>query len=292
MSRFSVPGWLTFRRFAGVTTGMTTLLVMLGVYTSATGAGLACMAQWPLCDNGLLPQTIPSFIEWFHRLWAMITGFFIAGTALWALRSAAQRRVKFAFTAAVVLLPLQISIGAVTVTLNGLLPGGYTPLTHGAHLFTALTIFTALTLGTVLAYDGRFRTDPTTRAKKALGAALAALVVSLLSSRMVTVVAYDPTMQAVFYGATLVAYAGLLAAAVWLGRTARARLRYATVPALALVFTHLALGRDLVYYDDTVLLANLAVVALAGVSTAGLAVIAGRAGDEDAERTRGVTAGD
>jgi cytochrome c oxidase assembly protein subunit 15 len=291
MSRLSLPDWLTFRRFAGVTTGMTTLLVMLGVYTSATGAGLACMAQWPLCDNGLLPQTIPSFIEWFHRLWAMITGFFIAGTALWALRSAVQRRVKVAFTAAVVLLPLQISIGAVTVTLNGLLPGGYTPLTHGAHLFTALSIFTALTLGTVFAYDGRFRTDVTTRAKRALGVALGALVVSLLSSRMVTVIPYDPTMQAVFYGATLVAYAGLLTAAVWLGRTARSRLRYATVPAVALVFLHLALGRDLVYYDDTVLLVNLVVVGLAGLLTAGLAVAVGR-DDGGRNRTRGVTSGD
>jgi cytochrome c oxidase assembly protein subunit 15 len=291
MSRFSLPDWLTFRRFAGVTTGMTTLLVMLGVYTSATGAGLACMAQWPLCDNGLLPQTIPSFIEWFHRLWAMITGFFIAGTALWALRSAVQRRVKVAFTAAVVLLPLQITVGAVTVTLNGWLPGGYTPSTHAAHLFTALTIFTALTLGTVFAYDGRFRTDPTTRAKKALGVALGALVVSLVSSRMVTVVAYDPTMQALFYGATLVAYAGLLAAAVWLGRTARSRLRYAAVPAIALVFGHLALGRDLVYYDDAVLLVNLAVVGLAGLLTAGLAVVVGRT-ETEASRTRGVTSGD
>jgi cytochrome c oxidase assembly protein subunit 15 len=293
MSRtsFTPPDWLTFRRFAGVTTGMTTLLVMLGVYTAATGSGLACMAQWPLCDNGLLPQTIPSFIEWFHRLWAMITGFFILGTAGWALKAASQRRVQFAFVAAVVLLPLQISIGAVTVTLNGWLPNGYSPLTQGAHLFTALSIFTALSLGTVLAYDGHLRSPPSERARSALLVAVGALVVSGLASRMVTLVAYTPTTQAVFYGATLVAYAGLLAAAVWLGRAGAARLRYATLPALGLVFTHLALGRDLVYYDQTVLLVNLGVVLLAGALTAVLALLAGRQ-SEHPGRSRGAVSGD
>jgi hypothetical protein len=98
-------------------------------------------------------------------------------------------------------------------------------------------------------------------------------------------------MQAVFYGATLLAYTGLLTAAVWLGRTARANLRYATIPALAFVVVHFALGRDLVYYDDTVLLVNLAVVGLAGLLTAGLAVVAGRS-ERETNRTRGVTSGD
>jgi cytochrome c oxidase assembly protein subunit 15 len=93
------PHWLSFRRFAAFTTGLVLSLMMLGVYTAATGSGLACSAQWPLCDNGLLPQTIPSFIEWFHRLVAMVAGFFILGTALWSF-SAGDRRTKTTATLA------------------------------------------------------------------------------------------------------------------------------------------------------------------------------------------------
>ena len=85
------PNWLTFRRFAAVTTALTLSLISLGVYTSATGSGLACQAQWPLCSDQLIPAlTInPDFIEWFHRVVAMIAGFFIIGTAGWAWQRAA-----------------------------------------------------------------------------------------------------------------------------------------------------------------------------------------------------------
>ena len=176
------PSWLSFRRFAAFTTGFVLTLVMLGVYTAATGSGLACSAQWPLCDNGLLPQTIPSFIEWFHRLVAMIAGFFILGTALWSF-SAGDRRTKTTATLAVVLLPLQISIGAVTVTLNGLLPQGYSPPTQGAHLVVALTIFTALVLTTLRAYRDRWTRPPLRRARDALVVALGLVPVAVALSR-------------------------------------------------------------------------------------------------------------
>ncbi|MFC6989246.1 hypothetical protein ACFQJD_11975 [Haloplanus sp. GCM10025708] len=110
MSRSRLRSALSFPRFAALTTGLTLTLVMLGIYTAATGSGLACSAQWPLCDGGLLPQTIPSFVEWFHRLVAMITGFFILGTALWAWRRP-DARTRSAATLAVLLLPYRSASG-------------------------------------------------------------------------------------------------------------------------------------------------------------------------------------
>jgi cytochrome c oxidase assembly protein subunit 15 len=262
------PSWLSFRRFAAFTTGVVLTLVMLGVYTAATGSGLACSAQWPLCDNGLLPQTIPSFIEWFHRLVAMIAGFLILGTALWSF-SAGDRRTKTTATIAVVLLPLQISIGAVTVTLNGLLPQGYSPPTQGAHLVVALTIFTALVLTTLRAYRGWTR-PPLRRARDALVVALGLLPVAVVLSRVVPFVGYSPAAQAGFYGVALVVFAALVASVVWLAETPLQRLRFPIGGALAAVFLVLLLGRDLVFYTPVWRLVNAALFVVAGVLVGGV----------------------
>lgn len=141
-----MTGRFRFRHFAAVTTGMTFVLILLGVYTAATGAGLSCSAQWPLCDNGLLPQSVPSFIEWFHRLVAMVTGFFILGTTAWAWRSYGDvPRIKWASTLALVVLPVQILLGGATVV-------RYTPLIQTAHHAAAMLIFTGLLSTTLWAF--------------------------------------------------------------------------------------------------------------------------------------------
>jgi cytochrome c oxidase assembly protein subunit 15 len=264
LGRFRPP-WLTFRRFAAFTTVLTMTLIMLGVYTAATGSGLACSAQWPLCDDGLLPQTVPSFIEWFHRLVAMITGFFILGTTAWAWRSSVGRRTKLTATLALVLLPLQISIGAVTVTLNGMLPRGYSPPTQAAHLLVALGIFTSLVVTTLLAADGSFERGPLRRARSALVASLAILPAVAIFSRVGGLFPYTPASQAAFLGVSLSLFATLVAATAWLGDTRAPRLRYVTGAALALVFATMLLGRDLVYYSAAVREFNAAVLAATAV---------------------------
>ena len=280
--------WLPFRHFAAFTTALTLTLVMLGVYTAATGSGLACSAQWPLCDGGVLPQTVPSFIEWFHRLVAMVTGFFILGTALWAWRRP-DRRVRISATLAVVLLPLQIGIGAVTVTLNGALPAGYSMPTHAAHLLAALAIFTAL-VATTLYAEPRVGA-PLDRVRRTLPVALSVLLVSVLFSRLLPTFEYTPAAQAAFYGVSLVVYALLVAATGWLAATPLARLRALTGSALALVFVAMLLGRDLLYYSPTVRLVNAAVVALAALSLAAATFLAYRR-SPDPDRADGVAAGD
>jgi cytochrome c oxidase assembly protein subunit 15 len=268
---------VTFPRFAAATTGLTLSLVMLGVYTAATGSGLACSAQWPLCDNGLLPQSIPSFIEWFHRLVAMITGWFIVGTAVWSWRRP-DTGARLTATLAVLLLPLQISIGAVTVTLNGMLPTGYSPPTQGAHLVVALTIFSLLVWTALSAREGG--DPPLPRVRRALLVALGALVASVLASRVVTPTPYGPAGQAVFYGTALLAVAALIAATRWLAASAVPRLRFATGTALGLLFVGMLLGRDLVFYTPTVRVVNAATFLLAVALVATTAVLARRARPE------------
>jgi cytochrome c oxidase assembly protein subunit 15 len=250
------PNWVTFRRFAAVTTALTVSLITLGVYTSATGSGLACQAQWPLCSDQLIPTlTInPDFIEWFHRFVAMITGFFILSTAGWAWQRGEQRATRTA-VGAVVLLPLQISIGAITVTINGLVPWGYAVPTHAAHLVTALTIFTLLSLTTIYAYGGHHSRPPRTRSRHALGVGLIALLGSGLFSRGVPLLQYSPGAQAWYYAISLVAVVALLATIHWLTGVDRLGRQLAGL-ALGIVIGTMLIGRDLVVYTPTVQLLN------------------------------------
>jgi cytochrome c oxidase assembly protein subunit 15 len=272
------PAWLDFRRFAAFTTGLTLTLVMLGIYTAATASGLACSAQWPLCDGGVLPQTVPSFIEWFHRLVAMVTGLFIAGTAAWAWRTD-DRYGRYAATAAVVLLPLQIGVGAVTVTIGGLVPGGYTPSTQGAHFAIAVSIFTALVFTTLRAFAGTFERDATARVRHALLAAALAFPVVAVLGRGVPLLSYSPAAQAAHYGTALAVYAATLAATVWARDTRHSGLRYATGAALVGLLTTMLLGRDLVVYTPAVRLFDVGVVAAVAAVLVGATLVVYRRGE-------------
>ena len=139
----AVDHWLLPVTFVG-----TYVLVLLGVYTAAIGAGLMCDARWPLCDGavfGLFPANWPSFVEWFHRLVAMLVGFAIIGSWWLVWRRGAPRRATWAFTVAIGLLPVQIWLGAQTVLT-------YEILVLTAHFVTALIIFSGVLAGVVWAY--------------------------------------------------------------------------------------------------------------------------------------------
>ncbi len=147
---------LAFRHLAATTTGLAFALILLGVYTGAIGAGLACDGRWPFCDGwlGLFPATWPSFVEWFHRLVAVVTGLFILATAITAFRGDHDRRIVAGSVLAVVVLPVQILLGANTVFNFG----AFSQVLHHA---AAQVIFAALVAVTAWAYvDGRETHSP------------------------------------------------------------------------------------------------------------------------------------
>ncbi len=134
------------RYLAGATAGLTFLLILLGRYTALTGAGLACQAQWPLCSGGTLPQTLPDFVEWSHRLVAMVAGFAVLGVAYGVWRTYDATRIRAASGLALLLLPVQVLLGRETVVTfveNVIL----------LHLATGILIFGALVATTVLAVE-------------------------------------------------------------------------------------------------------------------------------------------
>lgn len=132
------------RRLLPATIVATWTLILLGIYTAAIGAGLTCEARWPLCDGavfGLFPANWTSFVEWFHRLVAMIAGFMILGSWWVVWRQSRRRLARAAMSVAVLLLPVQVWLGAETVW-------QYEVLILIAHFTTALVIFGALIAGT------------------------------------------------------------------------------------------------------------------------------------------------
>ncbi len=139
---------LRFRHLLATTTALTFALILLGVYTGAMGAGLACAGRWPFCNGwlGLFPADWPSFIEWFHRLVAMVTGFFILGSAVLAYRGDHERRIVAATAVALVLTPVQALLGANTIFNYGVMAQ---VLHHGA----AQLIFGAMVAATAWAFE-------------------------------------------------------------------------------------------------------------------------------------------
>jgi cytochrome c oxidase assembly protein subunit 15 len=136
---------ISFRHYLAATTVGTFALILLGVYTGKIGAGLTCAGRWPFCDGwlGLFPATWPSFVEWFHRLVAMVVGFMILGAGLIAYRGEYNSRITIALAVAIVMLPLQILFGANTV-LNFGVTASMLHQTAAQLIFASLVYATAL----------------------------------------------------------------------------------------------------------------------------------------------------
>ena len=127
----------------------TLALMAVGSATRVMNAGLAC-PDWPLCYGQWVPQqqmNLRVFLEWFHRLDAMIIGLstlWLLGMSLW-YRQHIPRWLPWATGGALLLVGLQGLLGGLTVT--QLLRFDIVT----AHLGTALLFFSAmLTIGTCL----------------------------------------------------------------------------------------------------------------------------------------------
>ena len=124
-----------YAQLAWTAAACTYLLIILGAVVRITGSGLGCGEHWPLCNGRLLPPLdLPTWIEWSHRLVAgLVTGLVTALAAYtWWLR-----RGQIAYVA-LVLLAIQVALGAITVKLS--LP----PWTVILHLGTAMLLLATL----------------------------------------------------------------------------------------------------------------------------------------------------
>lgn len=253
---------MRFRRLAAGTAVLVGVTMVLGIFTAAAGAGLTCQMRWPLCDGplgGLFPANWPSFIEWFHRLVAGATGLPVLATAIQSWRTDQSSRVRYASTAVLAILPIQVVLGALTVTQYGI-------AVLFAHFATPVLLFTLSTLTAAWAYESRV--SAVTGRRAALLALPFLALATLLSPRFL--VTFTAPIQVVYNGLLLAALAGLLAAAVWMDDERATQ--FATAGSL-LSAAVLIVGRRA--YGDTVV--YLIVVGL--VVVFGCTFLAARVGD-------------
>jgi cytochrome c oxidase assembly protein subunit 15 len=224
-----------FRKLAAGTAALAAVTMLLGVFTAAEGAGLTCAQRWPLCDGplgGLLPANYLSFVEWFHRLVAGVTGLVVLGTTVQAWRTGRSARIRYATTTALAILPVQVVLGMFTVTT-------YQWAVLVAHFATATAIFGLLVLAAAWSYEGSMA-ETAARARTAglVGASLA-LPAAVVSPRLLF--AFGSAVQVVYYALLLGAFAALVAAATWLRAE---RSSFVAGIAAALLAGLLVLGRQ------------------------------------------------
>lgn len=158
-----------YHHLSAVTLLVTYVLMLLGAYTSAIGAGLAC-PDWPTCYGTIVPFFSPEimattpytplqvFAEWAHRGLALVAGFLILVTAIVAWRKTETHSiVRWSATAAIALLPIQVVLGGLTVT-QALQPAIVT-----AHLGIAILILLSLGTATLSSWLARRWIVPTMR---------------------------------------------------------------------------------------------------------------------------------
>ena len=127
---------------------LTYVVIVIGAYVRASGAGLAC-PDWPTCHGKILPDLGDPLIliEYTHRLAAAFLGVFVALIViltLWKFRE--DRPLLWGVLLLVVLFGTQVSLGAVTV-LTGL-----SPIIVAMHLAVATALFGLTVLISFLTY--------------------------------------------------------------------------------------------------------------------------------------------
>ncbi len=173
----------------GIIVGLLALTTLGGV-VRVTDSGLAC-PDWPGCYGRVFPSgdfgehaPYQVWLEWTHRLVAMLMGFVIIGFAIYTLRRWRQRtRVWLPAALAVALLAVQVILGGLTVTER------LEDEIVTAHLATAMLItmlMTASWLGmfewgwTPSSEQARLGVNSASQARRFAGLALTAAVLMLV----------------------------------------------------------------------------------------------------------------
>ena len=145
----------TVARLSTLTASVMFVLIVVGSIVRTTGSGLSC-PDWPLCHGQLIPpMQFNIFMEWFHRLLALLVGLLLAGTTA-AIVLGRETRARYGGLAAlsVALYFSQALLGALTVW--KLLD----PSVVSGHLAVGLILFGVLvTIGTLAHGEGEAKSD-------------------------------------------------------------------------------------------------------------------------------------
>jgi heme A synthase len=168
----------TLKTLAFTSAGFAYALIVLGALVRITGSGMGCGDDWPLCNGRLIPalDDFQTVLEWNHRMVALALSVLVAATAVTGYRSRSEPGGNSAMRPAIlalVLLVLQVVLGAITVALE--LP----PASVILHLAVAMALVAALLVTGLRATEGIFPDAPVLRRGSIIGATVLAAVVLL-----------------------------------------------------------------------------------------------------------------
>ncbi len=122
-------------------------LLFFGALVTGTSSALGCLTDWPLCRGELIPNSteLSTYINWFHRFFALITGLVLTYTTLVAWRS--KDKQHGAWIAAALMLSffvIQAAIGGAVVLSQIHLVWRGLHLAMGAATWTAAIVLLVL----------------------------------------------------------------------------------------------------------------------------------------------------
>jgi heme A synthase len=141
------PRW--FIRLAIITALLTLGLIIIGAVVRVSDSGLGCGNDWPLCNGSIFPplDNITAWIEWSHRLVAMLIGVFGIGMLITVFRSHRSNKLAIGSTiVAALLYAVQSGLGRSVVKAD------LSPTLVTLHLGTAMLLFAALLLAGAVAW--------------------------------------------------------------------------------------------------------------------------------------------
>ena len=142
-----------FVRFAWITLGITTVVIIWGAVVRATGSGAGCGNHWPLCDGVVVPLApgTSTIIEYTHRLTSGVAMILSLVMLVWSRRVfSAGHRARVWAAAAFVFMIIEALVGAGLVLL-GLVEDNASAMRAGyiaVHLVNTMLLIGAMT-GTI-----------------------------------------------------------------------------------------------------------------------------------------------
>jgi cytochrome c oxidase assembly protein subunit 15 len=146
--------WLKF------STGLSLFVMVLGSIVRSTDSGLSC-PDWPLCYEKAIPLfDMHIFLEWFHRLVALMLGFSIlmATYKLFKLKPFERKLFRLEFFWILILFSAQVVLGGLTV-LKLLSPGVVSTHLMNAVLFLGV-LYSSTKKAAFLTNQGKKKVPP------------------------------------------------------------------------------------------------------------------------------------
>jgi heme A synthase len=108
-----IQGTIVCRVLSFLSLGLVFTVIIIGAYLSARGQGLSC-SDWPLCPTGFnLSPDGEYFIEYLHRIIALIAAISVYITTGYAIKRCVKVRGAAIFSAVAV--SIQMAIGMLVV---------------------------------------------------------------------------------------------------------------------------------------------------------------------------------